>query len=311
MTLPKEEGLSPGQQLLAARKLQGKTLAQIAEATRIFENRLEAIERDEYSLAGTAPAFVIGYVKTYAKHVGIDEKPFVGVVEDYFKKKALIDEQNNPIIRPRKATNWTPWLATAVALAIFMALGQWFFTQQQESVTDDRLTEGLTPEQAIVAQPIASAAARAQRVPLTQRDENLISRDLVASVEESKKAAIESVGASLTSAAQAQSPSLGSASNSPEEVIESETLELEGDAVSGDVLKLVFNADCWVEVVDANGRKQLAQLAKNGDEIQLVGKAPFDLKVGDATAVEGFVNGRLLELTARPGRRVLRIQVGP
>lgn len=311
MNLPQKGELSPGQQLLAARKSQGKTLVQISEATRIFETRLEAIERDEYSLAGTAPPFVIGYVKSYAKHVGVDEKPLVLFVEDYFKKKALVDERNNPTIQPRKATNWTPWVATAVALAIFMALGQWFFAQQQEGATDDRHAEGLAPQQASADLPIASAVAREQRVPLTQRDENLISRDLVASVEEHKEPVINRVDSNLVPTTQLQNSPLSSVAERQETVSEPEAQEAVDDDVSSDVLKLVFNADCWVEVVDANGRKKLSKLAKNGDEIQLVGRAPFDLKVGDASAVEGFVNGRLLELTARPGRRVLRIQVGP
>lgn len=312
MSLPEGGQVSPGQQLLAARQSQGKSLVQISEATRIIETRLEAIERDEYSLAGTAPAFVIGYVKAYAKYVGVDEKPLVRVVEDYFKRKALIDERNNPIVQPRKATNWTPWVATAVALAIFMALGQWFFAQQKESVASDRHAQDLRALQTSADISIASAVTREERVPLTQRDENLISRDLVASVEESKRPVVATVDSSVSSLASA----VQSQSSSQRLVIEEETTANESEVVvaddlSNDVLKLVFNANCWVEVVDANGHKQLAKLAKNGDEIQLVGRAPFDLKVGDANAVEGFVNGRLLELTARPGRRVLRIQVGP
>lgn len=321
MTLTQASGLTPGQQLSAARKQQGKTLVQIADATRIFETRLEAIERDDYSAAGTAPAFVIGYVKTYAKQVGLDGKPLVTVVEAYFKQKRLSEEQNNPVVAPRKNVNWPPWVATAVALIIFIGLGQWFFAQQKEKMADDAIVVNNSAE---LAPSLSSGKALEQKVPLTQRDENLMSRDLVASVEESKeqepiKAASSSVASSMTIAPDANSGS----QNTPEDIVKSETpvaqsanaesvtLNMQAEASSSDVLKLVFTADCWVEVADASGRKQVAKLAKAGDEIQLLGKAPFDLKLGDAAAATGFVNGRALDLTASPGRRVLRIQVGP
>ncbi len=311
MSLSEPSELTPGQQLSAARKSQGKTLIQISEDTRIFESRLEAIERDEYSLAGTAPPFVVGYVKAYAKHVGVAEKPLVGVIEAYFKQKKLIDERDNPVAPPRKMINWTPWLASAVALAIFMALGQWFFASQQEGLADDN-DVGEQKVSPSIETAVTSAEVREKRVPLTQRDENLISRNLVTSVESSKKTVLDlgstgDVSVSLNTQDSAKSTVL----QKQDELVKLQNLQVEDGSAPNDALKLVFSADCWVEVVDANGRKRVAKLAKAGDEIKLVGKAPFDLKVGDATAVEGFVNGRLLELKARPGRRVLRIQVGP
>lgn len=324
MTLTQAGGLTPGQQLSAARKQQGKTLVQIAEATRIFETRLEAIERDDYSAAGTAPAFVIGYVKTYAKQVGVDGKPLVTVVEAYFKQKQLSEEQNNPVVAQRKSVNWPPWVATAVALIIFIGLGQWFFAQQKEKMADDPIVVSDSVE---LASSHSSVKVLEQKVPLTQRDENLMSRDLVASVEESKtqepaKEASSAVASSMVTQPDGYSGNQhtqkevdGINSEVPvatqQAATESTALETEAQEPSSDVLKLVFTADCWVEVADASGRKQVAKLAKAGDQIQLLGKAPFDLKLGDAAAATGFVNGRALDLTASPGRRVLRIQVGP
>jgi cytoskeletal protein RodZ len=60
-----------GQALKVARQSLGLTLADIAETTRVRERHLEAIEAGELAQLPSRP-FTIGYVRAYAKALGID-----------------------------------------------------------------------------------------------------------------------------------------------------------------------------------------------------------------------------------------------
>ena len=119
--------LTPGQQLLNARKASGKSLGEISRVTLIMESKLEAIERDDYGSVGSSPAFVVGYVKAYAKQVGVPEKPLIKVLESYFKQRnvAQANKRRNLESEKPKSRHWFPWLVTGIAIALFVGLGKW------------------------------------------------------------------------------------------------------------------------------------------------------------------------------------------
>ncbi|HEY7772155.1 MAG TPA: RodZ domain-containing protein [Marinagarivorans sp.] len=326
MTSQAHQSPTVGQKLSEARKQSGKTLAQIAQATRIFESRLEAIERDDYSAAGTAPAFVIGYVKTYAKLVGVAEKPLVKELEAYYHARKLAEEREAPVVVKKAKVNWMPWAATVIALAIFVGLGQWLFALQQGQRLDDgaKTNPSDNASQAIIDSSVASVSNRETTTPLTQRDSNLMPKSM------SEPDSTESEAPDAPAPLVKPKVNTGTASSIAEFAREIASVEPESandsaagnnennesaepsDAVAGsDTLALQFTGDCWVEIYDAKGIRRVARLAQAGGQVQLTGLAPFDVKLGDATVATGYVNGRSIDLTPRPGRRVLRIQVGP
>lgn len=67
------EGISDaGIVLRRAREAGGYTLRDVAEATRISERFLAAIEASEFG-SFRAPLYAIGFAKTFARHVGVSE----------------------------------------------------------------------------------------------------------------------------------------------------------------------------------------------------------------------------------------------
>jgi len=49
---------------------------------------------------------------------------------------------------------------------------------------------------------------------------------------------------------------------------------------------MTFNADCWLEVSDATGKKLFSGLQRSGGKLSLAGTAPYRLKIGAPRAVD-------------------------
>ena len=49
---------------------------------------------------------------------------------------------------------------------------------------------------------------------------------------------------------------------------------------------MTFNADCWLEVSDATGKKLFSGLQRSGGKLSLAGTAPYRLKIGAPSAVQ-------------------------
>lgn len=78
---------SPGAYLKRERELRGITLKGVHDAIRVPLRFLEALEADEYESL-PHPTFVKGFIKTYCKHLGLDEVDAVLRFEIFMKDRA-------------------------------------------------------------------------------------------------------------------------------------------------------------------------------------------------------------------------------
>ena len=306
-----EAQLTPGQQLKQARIAKGVTLAQISERTLIITSRLDALEKDDYSAAGGAATYVVGYVKLYAGIVGLDSKSLAGIIKiigAHFEQTKLEKKLESYVII--KPTTRFPWLSIAAALMaviVFIGLGQWFFSKESKPLL---AVEPLVSE--LSSRSIESPSlihTTSENIPLV----NGLIADIEAGDDHSSSPAAETTVATPKFESSPENIS-GDASVIPSQsnmetvvVSSSASLPLE----SGDQLTLSFNGDCWVEIFDATQKKLFSRLVNSGELISLIGAAPFDVKVGNASAVKLSVNGRAIDLNPPEGQRVLRLQVGP
>lgn len=77
-------------------------------------------------------------------------------------------------------------------------------------------------------------------------------------------------------------------------------------------LRLVFDEDAWVEVKDQSGKTLSSQLNRGGSELSLNGQAPFDLVIGNSTAVHLFYQGEevdLAEYVSYAGSSIARLEL--
>lgn len=114
-----------GQTLRAAREAAGLDIKQLSQLTRVTTRHLEALESGDYAALPGRP-YALGFAKSYARAVGVDEK----VVTDGIR--AELDTQAPPppprvinqfeVGDPAKTpTKLTTWLALGLAVAIALA----------------------------------------------------------------------------------------------------------------------------------------------------------------------------------------------
>jgi cytoskeletal protein RodZ len=153
-----------GAQLKAAREARGLTLEQVAAETRIPQRHLVTIEAGNFA-ALPARTYAIGFTRTYAKAVGLDD----GQVAD--RVRAELDAQESgprarvpgfepgdPARVPSRALGWVMALAVVLVLAGLFVVFRPYFSPAAELPS---LVEQQEAEQAAAERPAQRPAATA------------------------------------------------------------------------------------------------------------------------------------------------------
>ncbi len=123
----KKMSLTLGEKLRQAREERGISISEVAEQTRISPHYLDLIENDDYR---TLPGGIFnkGFVKSYAKYVGIDEQE---ALQDYTSLVATqegIPSDDPKTYKPEVLTddrNSSSMLPTIIFAAIILGLMSW------------------------------------------------------------------------------------------------------------------------------------------------------------------------------------------
>jgi cytoskeleton protein RodZ len=127
MTMPAGEPGRPGvgATLRAAREAAGLDLKQLSQATRVTTRHLEALEAGDYGAFPGRP-YALGFARSYARAVGLDEKTVAEAVRGELDQQAppppprAINqfEVGDPAKTPSRLTGWlSAGLVVAIALA--------------------------------------------------------------------------------------------------------------------------------------------------------------------------------------------------
>jgi cytoskeleton protein RodZ len=118
---------SVGTRLKRARDLAGMSLADVSARTKIAERHLLSIETDNFG-ALASRAYVVGFARSYARVVGLDEKVIAEAVRatmDGLGPTTTSDRLQIDSFEPgdpaRVPSARLAWLAAAVALAAVLA----------------------------------------------------------------------------------------------------------------------------------------------------------------------------------------------
>lgn len=266
-------GPSGGERLAAARREQKVAIADIAKELHISEEKVEALERNEFELLGAA-VFARGYIRKYAQLVRLDADE---ILSDYAELTAAVDSQQ-PVIkarpRPRREMSPGPWIAVIVII-IAVVTAYWVFTTRPAWLGLGGPVQQETP---LVDQlPGASAGSSEQMADEVAADEQSIAPS-------AEDGAVGDEAADQTLVEQPLNEEAASAPPEPEPVIASPD--------NGEMqLMLTYSGDCWTEISDATGRRLYFGLGTDGRTVELRGTAPFDVLLGNANNVSLQLNG--------------------
>ena len=278
--------VSPGGLLARARNSQGFSIAEIAENLKITENYVKAIEESAFD-ALPQPAFVRGYIRNYARLVGLNGEELVKDFDRFIGNDGLDAPrlQGARKIKPLRAHR-TPASSLALALLLVVSLGGlsyyfWNHWLDAEAVVDpvvgiamvEDISAELPEEPPVFGESMAPIASEAA----TAMEKNPVIDDTAAVTEDE---AIQ----------QEMSPELLPVPEDAEVVGVTP-----GDGTKtpmaeyGKPLVIDFSADCWVEIKDATGEVLISAVQKAGSSINLDVFPPVSVRFGNTQGVKSIL----------------------
>jgi cytoskeleton protein RodZ len=328
---PRPGGIGPGERLQAARIKKSLSLKDVAGRMHLSPSILKAIEENNFDEI-TAPIFVKGYLRAYARIVSLGEDEMIQQYIDFYSEEDPPINTTSHMVPELSATDTRiKWTTYFVIVVLGVLLTAWWWNKQQNQevplsldVQSSHLDENASTE-AVVDSDIQAGS------------ETSIAADVTTAVVESESA--ESSDAPVTAAADSSAEIDPAADEVVEPVVEelAETdavteqgtsaaavaLPLETDsspttdepelqAVAGtrdqpaqvapsgsDKLKIIIHADTWADVKDSNNYQLIYDLLRADSSVELTGDAPFTVFLGNGHGVEILVNGEEVGFSAR------------
>ncbi|MCK2125999.1 DUF4115 domain-containing protein [Thauera aromatica] len=311
---------SPGAQLRRAREARGESVSEVAFALKLNPRQIDALERDDFAaLPGTA--FVRGFLRNYARYLGLDAAPLLDGVQRLAGAAAPdlspIRNADGDLPSHSGRRRGTFPAGMLVLVLVLMVAAGWYFDGFR---TDSPgLVESGPVESAPVAvlplergdagpPPVAGAAALGA--------DNPPQPETAASTPAATAAEIPVKAETLAAAEEGVAPA-PAAPVPPAQVAEdrsggagSPLAAAPETGGSSGRLVLRFGADSWIEVRDAAGAILHSGLNRAGTARTVQGAPPFALVVGNAAGVAVEFDGRTVDLAAHTRGSVARLTLG-
>ncbi|MGI2971657.1 cytoskeleton protein RodZ [Vibrio alginolyticus] len=298
--------IEAGTLLKNKRESLGMSQKQVADRLRLRISVIENIENNRFESQQVA-TFTRGYLRSYAKFVGLDEKVVLTALEqtaDAQPQEQEIEMQSfSRKTKDEKHNSRIMLLTWVIGLVIIGISAAWWWQNQQEN----SLTKEVTDSSVEAPQPTAQELA----------DIDLMTaEELIASTPEEVASTNEGV-AELTEAPveQGADPLLTETENTtsvdseePVAVIEAAEEEQPAPVVPEGMtlLTMKFKADCWIQVKDTNGKTLVSGTHKPGQDVELTGKAPFKVILGAPEGVTMTFASEPVDLSGYTSGKVAR-----
>src|SRR5579872_1705923 len=92
-----------GERLLEERKAQGFSTEEVAKATKIRHEFIEAIEKGDYKKLPST-AYAQGFVKNYVEFLGLPEKELLALFRREFKEEEFLGVLPQSFMRPKEVS---------------------------------------------------------------------------------------------------------------------------------------------------------------------------------------------------------------
>ena len=293
--------LSPGKLLVWARERTGLTQEQVAKELYMTLTKVRALESDDYRHMGS-DTFTRGYLRAYANLVKLDVVQVLAAYDRHAHKHGLIEQVVPHRVESANKPLWQFIVWILVALLILWLVSIWFFDNRKQPDYNRPIAVIPPVETALSIQSVNESDAVSQASSVSSAglaSAVLLNEEEIASeVTNSSLASVENSSVAVTDSSSASS-----------------ALHLVGSATQVndnqlDLISVVFTEECWIEVTDARGDVLVADLQRAGSRLQLQGKAPFNVKLGNAPGAEIELNGDKVAIVPALGTNVLSLKVG-
>lgn len=313
-----------GDMLRTTREGLGLTLVDVAQALKLTQRQVEALESERFEALPGA-AFARGFLRNYARLLGLDPEPMIEALAQTSGVGApaeLAPISNAQGTLPAGDGGLRPSslpIALIALLLLLVVVAGWYFDWFQAG-------EAPSGESAAVETPVAPAALTpvippADNAPLVIPDDAPSGGPAEGSANpaptsEAVPAPLgdaAAVPAAASSSVNAQKPaSMPAAASTPEpapEVAKPAAAASVAPATPAQAHRLVFRFDkeSWVEVRDASGEIIFSRTNRAGSVQEVSGKPPYQLVVGNAKSVALEYGGKPVDLVPHTKVSVARL----
>ena len=320
-------GSGPGAALRAAREARGASVEDVAQAMHLPRAFIEGLEDNAFS-ALPAPTFTRGYIRSYAKLLGIDSavliRQYGEAIRDEGEAKLVVSVSRRPLREfPQRSPGWVFGGAVfAVALAVALILW-WAWPEEDDAPVQQTGLEVSRTERSRAldtADPTATETRAegedASVWPVAQDERRSVGTAPAVEMPDEAAQAVFSGTPDITPTDPEPSRAPDIAAGEPDVWQDAAPVEQDApdetdipgtaedprppppaaQAIAADVLEFSFDEDCWVEVCDGEGRVLHMDMSLAGEFLRVPGTAPFSVKLGNAWATALAFNGAAVEL---------------
>lgn len=309
-THDQNEALTTGARLRNAREQLGLSLQAVAERLCLKVSTVRDMEEDK-APADLASTFLRGYIRSYARLVHIPEEELLPGLEKQAPLRAakVAPMQSFSLGKRRKKRDG--WLMTITWLVLFVAIGlsgAWWWQDhkaQQEEITTmaDQSSAELNNSQSVPLDT-STTADQATDTPPAAADTTAANTQTPATttpapvVDPQQNAVVPPSQANVDTTA-TTTPAVPATTTTPETAapLPTDQAGVTTPAADPNALVMNFTADCWLEVTDATGKKLFSGMQRKDGNLNLVGQAPYKLKIGAPAAVQIQYQGKPVDLS--------------
>ncbi|AZL70447.1 MULTISPECIES: RodZ domain-containing protein [Pseudomonas] len=330
---------NPGDVLRQAREQREWSQAEVAQKLNLTVSSLNNLEAGAFDkLPGHT--FARGYIRAYAKLMGMDQAPLVQAFDNITGTHAQGSDVH-ALGRIEEPVRLSHNIMRVVSLLLLVAVvgGGFFWWQDQGSLRGKDLAKI-----ALEHVEVESADGTTQIHPLDEPEDQAVSEaqqpagevlplEPVAS-EQAPAVAAEtpapvvavapsnSVPAPAPSTAPAPAPAAAATvapvaqpapaspvAVAPAPVAQATAAPAPVPAGSGSV-HIQFTADCWTQVSDGNGKVLFSAIKRKGDSLELTGKPPFAVRLGFARGAQVSYNGQAVDVAPFTSGETARLKLG-
>lgn len=292
--------LSFGEHLYLERKRQNYSISDVANAIHLSEKIVDALERSDVSKL-PEPTFVQGYLRIYAKYLGISAAL---VLEEYahaVPHKLETELEHRSTVRHQASSNSAfVKMVTILLLVITVAAGLYAafsyykeaMVQEEETSLDNQTAFSLPDTRPMTRDELAdgapSEALQPEASAPTEMDGAIIAGD-----EDKAELEVET-GTETEAPAATDAPAITAAPDVSEQEplaeVAADESRTEPLPAGEDVLELSTDEVTWLEVDDASGITLYYDLLQQNQSLALKGTAPFRVFLGNAPPVTVRLN---------------------
>lgn len=299
-----EEDRSPllGQRLRQARENKKLTISETATQLRISSSAVQALEQEKWELLH-GRTYARGYFINYVKFLGLPMDDMMSLFnQKYTEAERPIKLPKNNMVQVEKPFPWLIWAVVIVLVGvIWFAFAQWQMQQQAEA-------ESMQLEQSDLINELNDMAANELFNSTVEPSVIVPAQSLEEPELEPAPRIGDESGELLLSEEVAVELEQTSIETVPE--VSQTNTEASADAEMAMArLTMRVDAQCWIEVLDAEGNALFRRIAQD-EVVNLAGRKPLSLRLGNAAAVELIFNDQQIDLAGYTQGNVARLTLG-